>query len=404
MSPSRRGVVVALATLLSLGAFLSGSGVVSPPDAGAEVTIGVDRGTIEMSLAPGQTVEDIVNVDNPGDSTLQVMLYTADAEYDEAGGVEFTRPTGEPGEYLQSPASWIRLQVPDDTKIYANAPYIELEPGESFPVRFQIDVPADAPPGDHSAFIFFHMFELGDQGPQTGSAISGRIGTRLRMRIVGDIIDDLSISELFARTVVIGDRLPYTVRVSNAGNIDKFYAARLTVGDDERPALESVLATEAVTYAGAAKEFTGVLDLEGVGIGPNELVALVDYQEELGTEGGTRQPATLEERTTIWVIPLWLAILVVVVVGVFVLWLTYRSVRRRAVSKRRGPGARSLGPDAADVGPEPDAAGTPHRGPHPGARGGEGRSADDDIRVPDSLFGGGPGDDAGVGHPDDDDA
>jgi hypothetical protein len=400
MSPLRRGVAVALATLLSLAAFLSGSEALSPPGARAEVTIGVDRGTVEMSVAPGQTVQDTIRVENPGDEPIQVMLYTANAEYSEDGEVQFERSSGDPAQYLQSPASWIRLRVPDETKIYANTPYIELQPGGSFPVEFQVDVPAEAPPGDQNAFIFFHMFELGDAGPQTGSAVSGRIGTRLHMRVVGDVVDDLSIGEFFARTLVVGKQLPYTIRIANDGNIDKFYSVRLelTDGGDE-PVLTSQVVSRTVTYAQASNEFAGVVDVAEAGIGRYELVSLVDYEEEIGG-GGTTQPSRLEERVAVWVIPLWLAIGSVVLVGLLLMWFSYRSTKRRAKRRRarraRGSGRRRgerAGPQAEGM--ERDR----HRSEEPSPQNVSERERDEDraidrgsreggdIWVPDSLFG-----------------
>ncbi len=310
-------------------------GLVGIPSATAEQSIGLNVGTIDLSLAPNQTASDSLIVANKGDEPLQVLMYTSDVQVDETGEPTYVRPQGDVTQYLSSPASWIRLQVPDSTKVVANTPYLQMDPGEEFQVDFDLVVPPNASPGDYNSVIFFEMFEFapGDEGAV--SSISGRLGARVVLRVVGDVVDKLEVKPFLARNFVIGDTSTFTTVVRNEGNIDKRYSLSLKLlaqGEDER--WNQVLDEKGIVYARNTREYSGSVRFDGVGFGKYTFRAQVDYDQELEAVAGTLQPTTISVDRTIWIVPLWVAIAAILIVGVPAIWLSWRLSLRSSRKKR----------------------------------------------------------------------
>jgi hypothetical protein len=337
MRPGRGTCLAALAIVCAAVLALAGVAL-------AERTIGLSSGTVELALAPGQQANDSLIVYNTGDEPFKALLYTSDVIYDEEGIPSYERPTGAAGEFLTSPASWIRLRVPDTTKIVANTPYIEMEPGQEFTVDYEIVVPSNAPPGDYNAIVFFEMFEFTDEGETNISRISGRIGARVHVRVVGAIQDDLRVGPFAIRTFVLGDSVLYTLDVENAGNVDKTYRASIEILDASGAVRDQALvASETVVYAQNIREHTGTIELQEATLGKFTARAVVDYERETGDEAGTRVPETLTFERTMWVVPVWLAIAAVALVGGLAIWLSWRQAKRaaaRSVEREAGSGTR----------------------------------------------------------------
>ncbi len=318
---SRVRIVVGTALVFLLGAL-----ALVPGSALAERTIALNTGTVELSLAPGGSASESVRVANNGDEPLKALLYTSDVAYDDQGQPTYVRPTGAAGEFLRSPASWLSLQAPDATKIIANTPYIELEPGQEIQIDFQMTVPANATPGDYNSVIFFEMFDTADTDTGTTSRISGRIGARIVLRVIGDIVDEVDVAPFSVRSFVIGDVVPYSFRVVNEGNIDKRYVPELVVLDgNESERMRSTVETSAVVYAQNQREYVGGLKLENARLGRYTLRVELAYDKETGAEPGTVIPERLRKDRTFWVVPLWLAIAAIMVIGLPILWLSWRA-------------------------------------------------------------------------------
>jgi hypothetical protein len=215
-----------------------------------------------------------------------------------------------------------------------------MAPGDELPVDFELVVPAGATPGDYNAVIFFEMFEF-DQGNEGSvSRVSGRIGARIDLRVVGEIVDDITLSDLSARTFVIGDTTPFAVRVSNDGNIDKKIDVRLVLlGAGESEEWSQVLEEQANVYAQRERFYDGAVAFDGVGFGRYTFQAVMDYNKEVGDGEGTVIPETDTVERELWVIPLWLAITALVIVGIPLVYLTYR-ISTRGAREGREPSRR----------------------------------------------------------------
>lgn len=316
-----RTPLLSLATVAVLAAAL-----LIPSSAMAERTIALSTGAFDLALAPGQSSADRIGVANNGDEPLTALVYTADVKADETGEQTYVRPGPDLKNFLTSPASWVRVKVPDSTKIVANTPYLEMAPGQELPVDFELVVPRNAPPGDYNVVVFFEMFEFSDGDEGAISRVSGRIGSRIDLRVVGDVIDKVVVGPFVAQKLVIGDKASFSTKVTNDGNIDKKITVDLKlVGEGEEQLWSKRLDKAANLYAKQDRLYDGTVAFKGVGFGKYTFRTQVEYQRELGDEARTLEPVSENVDRTIWIIPLWLAILIILLVGLPLLYLTYRA-------------------------------------------------------------------------------
>lgn len=330
MSRSKSLFRLVAVTLVAV-AFLFG--IVS--SAMAEKTIALSTGTIELSLAPGTTASDTIAVANNGDEPFKAFVYASDVVYDDKGVPSYVRPTGAQGEFLKSPASWLTLHMPAKTQVIANTPYIELAPGEEMLVDFDMVVPQGAAPGDHSAIVFFEMF---DNGATTGttSKVSGRLGARIIVRVAGDVVDRMDLAPYSVRGFVIGDAVPYSFTVANEGNVDKRYVPSMIVLDSSEAEVQRTkLEENPVAYAGDTRQYSGSVKLDKPLFGRYTMRAEIAYDKETGSAPGATVPEVLEKDRAFWVFPLWFVIAVILIVALPVLWLIWRSSVKSAA--RRTP-------------------------------------------------------------------
>ncbi|HSQ21833.1 MAG TPA: hypothetical protein VLQ52_03425, partial [Coriobacteriia bacterium] len=195
--------------------------VAIPGTAVAEKTIGLSSGTFAFEVEPGDTGEGEVIVSNDGDEPLKALVYVTDVKIDDAGEQDFVEPQRQGASILTTPASWFRIFMPADSKSVGNTPYIELDPGERLPIRFAFSPPAGTASGDHNVVIFFEMFELAEGSDGAAAQVSGRLGARVALRVTGPVIENLTIRPFDVPSFRIGNAVPFTFTVNNAGNTNK---------------------------------------------------------------------------------------------------------------------------------------------------------------------------------------
>lgn len=311
-----------------------------PTPAFAVRTLGVSNPKFDFSVGPGGTGKGEVYVINEGDEPFNVMVYAASQVPDGKGGISYKVPKGTE-DFLTNPASWIRIQVPQGTKAIGNVPYLVLKPGTRELVKFDFVVPPTAPPGDHQVLIFFEMFNFPSAQQGAAATIQGRLGSRLHMRIQGDISQKFEVRPFEVRQFVIGDQMPYSFALRNGGNVDTDVQSVLTILDgSENERIRSTTTTQTTLYADSMIERAGVLSLTNTPIGVFTARLTTTYQKE-GSTPGQRTATDVVKDRTIYVVPLWLAIAVAVVVGLLVLWLVWaagnRSARRKAARSTVAP-------------------------------------------------------------------
>ncbi len=316
-----------------------------PSPALAVRTVGISTPTFDFNVAAGQTGKGELYVINDGTEPIKVMVYAANQKTDAKGKITYEVPKfGDPG--FSGPATWFRLQMPQDSKAIGNTPYLELKAKQRVLVKFSFEVAQGVPAGDHQVIIFFEMFDFAQSGGML-STVSGRVGSRVRVRVQGTLVEKMTVQPFNVRDLVIGDLMPYDFVVRNDGNVDKPVVAKIEILDaGENVVQTSSVMTETVLYAHSMTEQGAVLRLSEVGIGRFTARLTATYPREPDANGEAVSAEIVKDRT-IWVFPLWLVVGAVVVVGGLVLWLSWRSAIRAAESRasrsqRRG-GRRSSG-------------------------------------------------------------
>lgn len=326
----RVAAVLALAVLLAA----------VPGVAHAEKTIGLSSGTFEFTVEAGQSGEGEVTVSNDGDEPLKVLVYVSDLTVSEAGEQTFTTPDRQNLTSLTTPATWFRIYMPADSKSAGNTPYLELEPGEKVPITFEFAPPGGTAPGDHNVVIFFEMFEFAGEIEGTGAQVSGRLGTRVALRVNGQVVEKLTIRPFEVPGFVIGREVPFRFVVKDEGNLNKRIEVTAAVLSRSQTAVaQSVVATDTTIFPNSGREFTGSLVTGGSGFGPHTVEARVQYFED-----GAQLPSELVETRSVWLIPLWLVVLAGFIIVYLLGYLVYRAMRGRKPTRTGDPRPPSSGP------------------------------------------------------------
>ena len=134
------------------------------------------------TVDPGTVISDAMTVVNTGTEPLPLEVYAADA---------FTAATGEidvlvDGRPSRDAGTWVSV----------DASPLSLAPGASAEVPFTITVPADARPGDHAAGI---VTSLTSTDPTSTLSVDRRLGTRINLRIAGELTPAAAVSDVSAR-------------------------------------------------------------------------------------------------------------------------------------------------------------------------------------------------------------
>lgn len=330
MSLARCGALAVSAAL----AFL----LVAPASAAASLTLGIANASFEFNVAPGQKGAGETYIYNDGNEPMKVMVYAVDQVVDDKGEISYVPPARDPGQMFNSPGSWIRITLPTETQAIGNTPYLEMEPGDRVPVKFDFEVPQGVAPGDHQVLIFFEIFSFPGEVKGTGSTVSGRIGARIRMRVKGEIRQELAVRPFELKGFVIGGKAPYSLILRNEGNVDIPLKANLTLlNGSDAEVLESVVVTGTTVYADTMSEHAGAIDVSGVAPGLYTAELRVDYKKE--SAGGGTSDDKIVVRRSVWIVPLWLVALVIVVVGGLAIWLSWRAAARSKLRRSPAPEA-----------------------------------------------------------------
>lgn len=324
----RRALVVALLGCVTLVAVIVGD----PSAAHAEDTIGISgqpagadgtpdgRTRFSYSADPGQQIADHYLVRNAGTVTQSFTVLATDAFNDEDGSFGLL----ETGAEATDAGAWVHFENG------ANRLQFDLAPGESRLVPFTVDVPAQAGPGDHAGGILASVVTPGEQ-----VNIDRRLGTRLYLRVSGDIQAALTISSVDSQYV--GDwwnpftgavRVLYTIQ--NTGNIA--LASNVTLG------VRTWFSAPASAKQGDGKPellpgFTRTFETEVPAVAAwgylNPWVTLNPFVE--GDDASKRMAVSAISRDTVLIAPPWPLVILIVLV---ILYSVFARWRRRADATR----------------------------------------------------------------------
>ncbi|MFG6402877.1 DUF916 domain-containing protein [Microbacterium sp. P04] len=189
-SPRRRTpLAVVLGVVLALTMPVGAALAETTPEPGADTTVswsvrpadtaqGRDRPNFAYELTPGATLSDALTVTNRSAEPIALDVYAADGFLTADGALDILAG----GEVSTELGSWIDFDVPQLT----------LDSGESAEVPFTIAVPAATPPGDYAAGVVASMLVRAD----TGTVTERRLGSRIHLRVLGDLAPALAISDV----------------------------------------------------------------------------------------------------------------------------------------------------------------------------------------------------------------
>ncbi|MFC8192574.1 hypothetical protein ACFUMH_13040 [Cellulomonas sp. NPDC057328] len=170
------------------------------PEPGGTVTWTVQPATAEGPdgrislrhvLDPGASVEDHVTVTNFSDRAATFVVSAGDGTVTDGGDFDVLPGDGPP----QDGGAWVRLTPPEGVQADAAGRLtVTLGPTASVTLPLTITVPADARPGDHPAGV---VAELVDDG--AGVRLEARVGTRVHLRVTGDIAAGVVADDVRAR-------------------------------------------------------------------------------------------------------------------------------------------------------------------------------------------------------------
>lgn len=305
----------------------------TPTMAFAERTIGLSSGTFRFDVEAGEDSSGTVYLSNDGDEDVRVLVYAADQEVDESGNLAYDAPTRADITQLDRPSSWISVKMPSDSKSLGNVPYIELKPGERVPISFSITVPTSIQPGDHNLLLFFEMFDRSGQQEGAATVVSGRIGSRITMRVKGELFSRITMRPFEVPAFVIGSSVPYRAVVNQDGNIDQRVsmaaALRNRSGNDiaSQTPIDSLL-----VFAGESREASGSLTGNGPLFGSYTVAVDLTQVDDEGRPLDQGADTITEERS-VFMVPLWAVIaagaLLVLVMG----WVIWAFGRRSGKAK-----------------------------------------------------------------------
>lgn len=197
-------LVLAVAALLWGGAWAQSAAVVDPASS-------LHR------AQPGETVEGIVRLTNPGDDPLPLRVYLSDWSFDAVGNFTFA----EAGSTARSASSWLSF-----------APTaVEVAPSGSGIVRYTVSVPPDAEPGTHWAVIFAESEPSAPEPGQPAAAISVRVGHIVYVN-VPPLASEGTIRGIFGESPTEGfPAYRLLVQYANMGNAAQGVEGTLSVRD-----------------------------------------------------------------------------------------------------------------------------------------------------------------------------
>ena len=178
------------------------------------------RPDLSYELDQGAAIEDAVTLFNFGSVPLTFRVYATDA-FNNADG-QFDLLSGD--------------QPPIDVGSWVSLPQeiITVPACKQVTMPITITVPVDAKPGDHAGAILASNESIGT-GPEGGAVtFDRRTGTRLYLRVNGDLFPELGVSDVDTSydhaLNPLGGGATVTYTVENRGNLRVGGTASMTIG------------------------------------------------------------------------------------------------------------------------------------------------------------------------------
>lgn len=351
-----------IAKLLSAAAVLAlVLALAAPVHAFALRRLAVSSGSFKFTAGAGETVDGEVTVIDDGDEPLKVLVYSADQNVDNAGKVSFSVPSRADLQSSNQPSAWMHVFMPADSKSIGNIPYLDMTPHQRVLIKFQIAVPPDVTPGDHNVMLFYEMLSGNSVSNATGANITGRLGTRVQLRVKGQLVERLDLARFAVPPIVIGQGVPVDFTLTNVGNTDQRIVAsvRLLNHTDDSVSEVKPINNELI-FAQKNREVTATLMPAGTLFGPYTARLEVTPVDDNGQPTGNGSNVVIEKKS-LWILPAWAVIIAIVLLVGIILWIVFAlgrgSARRRAARQAEkqqaaAAAAPAVAPGQPDTSPD----------------------------------------------------
>jgi hypothetical protein len=173
------------------------------------------RPVLNFDAEPGSAIHDEVAVVNLANAPVTLNLYTADGLNGADGSIGFA-PKADPGKDARG---WIQLHTP------GGPPTIHLAARQTRIVRFDLQIPTDATPGDHFVGIVASLTSKVRNSKGADVNFEQRVALHTLIRVSGPLNPRLTVDNL--HVTYHGSANPFgsgsatvTYTVRNTGNID----------------------------------------------------------------------------------------------------------------------------------------------------------------------------------------
>lgn len=306
-----------------------GDGVVASPMQGGEVPVSwavrpspVDgepaRPNFVLEAEPGDTLSDVLVVENLGEVNLVLGVDASDAFNTETGGIDLLSGDDEP----TGLGSWVAVEEPSLT----------VPAGGSVEVPFSLTVPDDATPGDHVGGIVTSLRITEPDQTGTRVTVERRLGTRIYLRVDGELSPELTFTALSSS--YRGTANPFapgamdiTYRIENTGNVRLRATRAARVEPSIGPSSSDEAADMAELLPGNSYELTQRVDGVWPGWSTATAVELHPYDSSAADPLGATPAAIGRVSTTLVPWPQLHLLLAVVVIAA--LWVLARRRRDR---------------------------------------------------------------------------
>jgi len=332
--PNARGtrlVALAIAGFIALSSGASTGIALAADEAPAEDSIGISaaplndadaagRTRFDYQMSPGQTLDDTYVVSNTGTTVQTFTVFATDAFNTEEGSFGLLDTGVEPSDA----GAWVQFSG-------AKSVVVDLQPGESASLPFTVAAPADASPGDHAAGLVVSV--LADDGQVL---VDRRVGTRLYVRVPGDLQPNLTVAGMTASYTPslnpLAGETTVTFTVRNAGNVALSGALKTEIRGPFGIGLSAPVEQDVdEMLPGSTRTITTTVSGVGQWVFLNPVVTLYPSVDETALNPG---PLTSVTRDTVLFVVPW-ALLAVVLVGLVVwgwIWFSRRRNDRRAAA------------------------------------------------------------------------
>lgn len=175
------------------------------------------RSAFLLGATPGAVAFDHVALVNYSTVPLPLRLVATDAVNTDQGGITGLLASEHPTDV----GAWIR--IPGSAKLVTVPPRNGDGPGRVI-LPLQVTVPSTATPGDHSGVILAVLSTTSSTSNGANVKLDQRVGTRVFVRVTGDLRPQLSVRDLAATfhrswNPLQAGRTTVTFTVANTGNV-----------------------------------------------------------------------------------------------------------------------------------------------------------------------------------------